>query len=118
LCFCLAIFFADIAMKVRKDASVTARAIPDDNGEMKMADNALAYTVAEACAIARTGKTALYLAIKSGELPAYKRGRRTLVRPADLRHWVDGLPLIETKSKALLADRKVPSRSARGEPAT
>ena len=83
-----------------------------------MNDNALAYSVAEACAIARTGKTVLYEAIKSGALPAYKRGRRTLVRPADLRHWVDELPLIETKSKALLPDRKEPKSSSHGEAAT
>jgi excisionase family DNA binding protein len=66
----------------------------------------LALTVADACAIARTGRTVLYEAIKSGALPAYKRGRRTLLRPTDLRHWIDQLPPIRPKSKTRQANRQ------------
>ena len=59
--------------------------------------NAIVYTVPEACEMGRIGRTALYEAIRKGDLRAVKRGRRTLVLAVDLRQWLEGLPALAAR---------------------
>jgi excisionase family DNA binding protein len=61
----------------------------------KLATAPYALTIAEACSLARVGRTATYNAIRTGELRAIKRGRRTLVLPGDLARWIGDMPARE-----------------------
>jgi excisionase family DNA binding protein len=54
----------------------------------------MAYTIDQACEAARSCKSVIYAAIRTGELRAVKRGRRTLVLAVDLRQWVELLPTV------------------------
>ena len=58
----------------------------------------LILTITEACNHSRTGRTALYAAITSGQLAARKRGRRTMILAADLRQWIESFPKMGSSS--------------------
>ncbi len=69
---------------------------------------ALLFTIKEACEIAKSGRSALYQAIKAGELRALKRGKRTLILAEDLQGWIKSLPEISAESPAnVLASGKL-----------
>jgi excisionase family DNA binding protein len=60
-------------------------------------NNPLAHTIAEASARSGIGRTAIYELINTGQLPARKRGRRTLILTDDLRRCLEALPQIKVK---------------------
>jgi excisionase family DNA binding protein len=62
----------------------------------------LAVSIAQAVRLTGIGRSSLYEAIKRGDLPIRKSGRRTLLLMEDLRQWLAGLP--------------APSRRQRGAP--
>ena len=62
-------------------------------------EDSLAYGIAEACARSGIGRTAMYELINTGQLPARKRGRRTLILADDLRRCLEPLPPILIRPK-------------------
>jgi excisionase family DNA binding protein len=63
--------------------------------------NPLAHSIAEACTRSGIGRTAIYELINTGQLPAHKRGRRTLNLAEDLRRCLEALPPIKVKPKLI-----------------
>ena len=50
------------------------------------------YTIAEACAAARIGRSTLYKHIRVGDLRAIKIGSRTCVPVEELYRWLNAMP--------------------------
>jgi excisionase family DNA binding protein len=65
-----------------------------------------AFSIAEACAAARIGRTTIYKEIGAGRLRAIKHGGRTLVLPSDLRRWLESGPPISPKPEKVDAGCK------------
>lgn len=55
-------------------------------------DQALAYSIPDACRITGIGRTKLYALASEGELDLRKIGSRTIVTAASLRRFIDCAP--------------------------
>lgn len=53
------------------------------------------FSISEACRISGIGRTKVYEAISDGRLTARKFGKRTLILRADLRAFLDNLPMVK-----------------------
>lgn len=52
----------------------------------------IALTISDAVKASGISRTSLYEALKRGDLTAFKAGRRTLIRHAELEAYMAGLP--------------------------
>ncbi len=65
-----------------------------------MQNEKLAFTIPESVAASGQSRTAIYMALRRGELVARKRGSRTIILVDELRRWLESLPRLETRSAA------------------
>jgi Helix-turn-helix domain len=59
----------------------------------------LSVRVEEAVDLSGIGRTALYAAIRDGELVARKRGRSTVILLDDLQRYLNSLPTVQPSQK-------------------
>jgi len=53
----------------------------------------LAFTIIDACRIGAASRSAIYRAVKRGDLTLRKRGTRSLILADELRRWLQSLPV-------------------------
>lgn len=58
----------------------------------------LAVTIMEAASIAGLSRSTIYLEIQTGRLRAFKVGRSTRIKIADLQKWIDEQPLVQPRA--------------------
>ncbi len=63
-------------------------------------NTSLVYSVDEAVDVAKVSRTYLYGAIRRGELPIVKKGRRTLIRCCALEDWLERSESVQTTCEA------------------
>ena len=52
----------------------------------------LAYTIPEACKAGAASRSAIYRAVKCGDLTLRKRGKRSFILAEELRRWLNAMP--------------------------
>jgi excisionase family DNA binding protein len=62
-------------------------------------DSLLAYSIAEACAVARIGRSTLYKHVRAGNLRAIKIGRRTFFLRGDIDRWLEKMPVVTPQGR-------------------
>jgi excisionase family DNA binding protein len=56
-----------------------------------------AISILDAVRLSGIGRSSIYQAIRRGELPIRKSGRRSLILTADLKRWLSALPTSEAR---------------------
>ena len=66
-------------------------------------------SIAEFCAIYKTGRTKTYTLLAEGELAAVKRGRSTLIEVGSAERWAASLPRMQSR---MALPERLPSSGA------
>jgi excisionase family DNA binding protein len=78
------------AIDVRQKLALSS--VTPSEGEAMTFVTAAVYTIAEACAVARIGRSTLYKHIRIRDLRAIKIGSRTCVPIDELYRWLKAMP--------------------------